>query len=99
MYGIRFSRDVIKDLKKPNPHYRSVVLDAIERALVHEPTTPTRNRKLLTNLVPTWVAELPIWELRVGKYRVFYDASEEELTVYVRAVREKGRGRTTKEIL
>src|SRR5574341_878631 len=39
------------------------------------------------------------WELRAGAYRVFYDVSEEERTVYVRAVRKKPAGMTTEEIL
>jgi len=59
----------------------------------------TRNRKPLANLIPPWTAELPIWELRVGAYRVFYDVSEEEKVVYVRAVRKKPAGTTTEEIL
>ena len=51
------------------------------------------------NLVPPWTAEPPIWELRVGDYRVFYDVSEADITVYVRAIRVKPPGKTTEEIL
>jgi mRNA-degrading endonuclease RelE of RelBE toxin-antitoxin system len=50
-------------------------------------------------LIPPWTAELPVWELRIGEYRVFYDVSDEEETVYVRAVRKKPPGTTTEEIL
>jgi hypothetical protein len=74
-------------------------MDAIATQLLAEPTTPTRNRKLLASLIPPWTAEPPIWELRVGDYRVFYDVSDEEPVVYVRAVRKKPHGRTTEEIL
>jgi mRNA-degrading endonuclease RelE of RelBE toxin-antitoxin system len=49
--------------------------------------------------VPPWTAEPPIWELRVGEYRVFYDVSPEAKVVYVRAVRRKPPHRTTEEIL
>ena len=51
------------------------------------------------NLIPPWDAEPPIWELRVGDYRVFYDVSEREAVVYVRAIRKKPPERTTEEIL
>ncbi|HSF17656.1 MAG TPA: type II toxin-antitoxin system RelE/ParE family toxin [Vicinamibacteria bacterium] len=51
------------------------------------------------NLIPPWGDELPVWELRVGDYCVFYDVSEEEKVVYVRAVRRKPGGRRTKDIL
>ena len=87
------------DLKKLPAYHRRTVLDEIENQLMNEPTTPTRNRKLLASLIPPWTAEQPVWELRVGDYRVFYDVSEEEPIVYVRAVRKKPHGRTTEEIL
>lgn len=99
MYAIRLASDVLKDLKRIPAHYRSRILDAVERQLAHEPTAASRNRKLLLNLTPPWDAEPPIWELRVGEYRVFYDVADEEGIVYVRAVRRKPAGRTTEEIL
>lgn len=99
VYEIRFAEDVEIDLKKLSAYHRKAVLDAIEIQLRAEPTTETRNRKQLASLVPPWTAEPPIWELRVGEYRVFYDVSEEESVVYVRAVRRKPPGKTTEEIL
>jgi mRNA-degrading endonuclease RelE of RelBE toxin-antitoxin system len=99
MYAIRFAVDVIKDLKKLSAYRRNLVIEAIETQLVHEPISPARNRKLLVNLIPPWDAMPPIWELRVGEYRVFYDVSEEEKTVYVRAIRRKPSGKRTEEIL
>ncbi len=98
-YQIRFAEGVEKDLKKMTAYHRRRVLDALETYLLEEPTTPTRNRKLLVNLIPPWTAEPPIWELRIGDYRVFYDVSEEEAVVYVRAIRRKPPGKTTEEIL
>jgi len=67
--------------------------------LTHEPTVKTRNRKQLVNLIPPFDAIRPVWELRIREYRVFYDVSEEEKVVYVRAVRRKPAHRSTKEIL
>jgi len=99
MYTIRFAVDVIKDLRKLSAYRRNIILEAIETQLSHEPTSPTKNRKLLVNLIPPWDAVPPIWELRVGEYRVFYDVSEAEKTVYVRAIRRKPPGKRTEEIL
>ncbi|MGH7363594.1 MAG: type II toxin-antitoxin system RelE family toxin [Candidatus Methylomirabilales bacterium] len=99
MYAIRFAVDVVKDLRKLSAYRRKIILEAIETQLSYEPISPTKNRKLLVNLVPPWDAVPPIWELRVEGYRVFYDVAEEERTVYVRAVRRKPPGRRTGEIL
>jgi mRNA-degrading endonuclease RelE of RelBE toxin-antitoxin system len=54
---------------------------------------------MLVNIEPPWDAEPPIWELRVGAYRVFYDVSAPAATVYVRAIRQKPPGKRTEEIL
>lgn len=59
----------------------------------------TRNRKLLVGLRPPWDQELPVWELRVGDYRVFYDVQEQPSLVTVRAIRFKLPHKTTEEIL
>jgi mRNA-degrading endonuclease RelE of RelBE toxin-antitoxin system len=80
-------------------YYRNQILDEIEKQLAHEPDTRTRNRKLLKNLIPPWQTVAPIWELRVGEYRVFYDVTPTESVVYVRAVRRKQRGTKTEDIL
>jgi mRNA-degrading endonuclease RelE of RelBE toxin-antitoxin system len=66
---------------------------------ISQPLSLSRNRKILINLVPPWDVAPPVWELRVGQYRVFYDVDEGKKVVYVRAVREKPRGKTTEEIL
>lgn len=41
----------------------------------------------------------PVWELRVGGFRVFCDVNEAERRVVIRAVREKPPHRTTEEVL
>ena len=99
MYEIRFARDVVKDLTGLPTFHRSSVIHAIQTQLVDTPMVRTRNRKPLANLIPPWTAELPIWELGVGAYRVFYDVSDQDRVVYVRAVRKKPAGTTTEEIL
>ena len=99
VFSIRLAADVVKDLKKLSAYQRTSVLDEIEKQLKHGPTSPSRHRKLLVDLLPPWEAEPPIWELRIGDFRVFYDVNDEERTVYVRAVRRKPAGQTTEDIL
>jgi mRNA-degrading endonuclease RelE of RelBE toxin-antitoxin system len=41
----------------------------------------------------------PIWELRIGEYRIFYDVDEGEKIVYIRAIRQKNPEQTTKDIV
>ena len=98
VYEIRFAGGVEQDLGKLRAYDRRKILDAIEGQLLHRPTTPSRHRKLLVNLVPPWTADPPIWELRVGDHRVFYEVAEEESVVYVRAIRVKRAGKRTEDI-
>jgi len=99
VFEIRFAEGVEEDLRTIRIYYRNQILDAIEEQLANEPDISTRNRKRLENLIPPWQSVAPIWELRVGEYRVFYDVSPAESVVYVRAVRKKPRGAKTEDIL
>lgn len=99
MYEIRYAEGVAGDLAGLRAYERAHVLDAIEVQLLHQPTQRTRNRKLLVGLVPPWDCVEPIWELRIGQYRVFYDVDEAESIVTVRAIRHKPPHRTMEEVL
>ena len=99
MFYIRFAEGVAQDLKRIPVFYRNQILDAIKRQLVNTPDSETRNRKILVKLVTPWEGIEPVWELRVGEYRVFYDISRDNETVYVRAVRRKPSGKKTEDIL
>jgi len=99
MYEIQFSEGVADDLGRVSGSRRTQILDRIEVQLRHEPTRRTRNRKILVGLVPPWEHVEPVWELRIGEYRVFYDVNEEDLTVAIRAIRHKPPHKTTEEIL
>ena len=93
-------RDVAFDeLQAIKPFYRRQIVDAIDEQLVHEPNVETKNRKILTGFQSYFEHDEPVWELRVGRYRVYYDVSEESKTVVVRAVREKPPHVTTEQIL
>src|ERR687891_2469979 len=99
VFEIRFSEGVEEDLKNIRIYYRNQILDAIEEQLAREPDTRTRNRKLLENVIPPWRTVAPIWELRVGEYRVFYDVSPAEAGVNLLAVRKKTRRNKNEEII
>jgi mRNA-degrading endonuclease RelE of RelBE toxin-antitoxin system len=82
-----------KELKAIRIHERRRILSAIDRQLKREPKKETRNRKPLLNVSPDFEFDPPLWELRVGDYRVFYDVNEADETVQVRAVRWEARRR------
>ena len=98
MFGIRFARRAVGELKRLGAHERALVLDEIERCLGDGPQEPSRNGKELSALVPPWDHVPPVGELRVGDHRVFYDVDAGARLVTVRAVRRKGRS-TTREII
>jgi len=75
------------------------VLAEIREQLSLQPTLPTRRRKCLIDLTPSFEHELPVWELRVGAFRVFYDVAEEERRVHMRAVRRKQPRQRTEDVV
>ena len=99
VYEIRFAAGVVGDLKKLRAGERRRILDEVQRKLSHEPGRPTKHIKQLRNLVPPFGTVPPIWQLRIGDHRVFYDVDEGERRVFVRAVRRKPPHRTTEDIL
>ena len=99
MLEIDYAAGVAEDLAGLRGFERARILDEIEEQLTEQPTQETRNKKLLPGLKPPWDQELPVWELRAGEYRVFYDVDDAERLVTVRAIRRKPRHATTEEIL
>jgi len=71
----------------------------IEAQLKHEPTKQIRNRKVIVGLIPPWECIDPVWELRIGEYRAFYDVDEEISVVTIRAIQRKLLHKTTEDIL
>lgn len=99
MYKIVYAKGVANDLRCLRAHHRGRILEEIEVQLTHEATRQTRNRKIVVGLVPPWDQVNPVWELRLGEYRVFYDVDEMESTVTIRAIRHKPPHKRTEEIL
>jgi hypothetical protein len=69
----------------------------MKEQLTHEPTVVTRNRKLLIEVQASFSHDLPLWELRVGDFRVFYNVEED--VVFVRAIRAEPPHQTTERVL
>ncbi|MCY4599166.1 MAG: type II toxin-antitoxin system RelE/ParE family toxin [Acidobacteria bacterium] len=99
MFEIRFAAGVVRDLNALRAAERRTIMDRIQRRLRHEPTRPTKHVKQLRKLVPPFEHVQPIWQLRVGDHRVFYDVDAAERVVFVRAVRQKPPHAITEEIL
>ena len=99
MYQITYADGVAEDLGRVPGSHRAGILDRIELQLKYEPTRQARNRKILVGLAPPWDHVDPVWELRIGEYRVFYDVDEVELTVIIRAIRHKPPHQRTGDIL
>ena len=69
-YRIDYSPEAEDHLEALTARLSSVVLDAVERQLTHQPTVPACNRKLLrANAVAPW-------ELRIGHLRVYYEVQD-----------------------
>lgn len=98
MYAIEIARAAQADLVTLRVFDRTRILAAIRAELAHSPTVAAGHRKMLRDLRPSWDHVPPLWQLRVGDYRVFYDADEAERVVYIRRVIRKGT-QTTGEIV
>ena len=98
-YAIEVTDLAIEELSNIRAFERRPILEAIRQQLTYEPTVTTRNRKLLESLIPSFESVPPIWELRIGAYRIFYDVDEAEKIVYIRAIRRKIPEQTTEDIV
>lgn len=89
-YRIEYSQEAVEHLSSLTARQQSMVLEAVDAQLKHEPTTETRNRK------PMRPNPLSTWELRIGTLRVYFDPqTEPEQVVFVRAIGIKQRNRLT----
>jgi mRNA-degrading endonuclease RelE of RelBE toxin-antitoxin system len=87
-FRIEYTPEAVGHLAGLTAREARSALDAVDRALRHEPTVPARNRK------PLRANSLAPWELRVGSLRVYFDVEEDPVpTVTVRAVGVKVRDR------
>jgi mRNA-degrading endonuclease RelE of RelBE toxin-antitoxin system len=98
MYAIEIARAALADLATLRVYDRARILAAIKAELSHTPTVAAGHRKMLRDLRPAWEHVPPLWQVRIGDYRVFYDTDEAGRVVYIRRVLRKGT-KTTGEII
>lgn len=80
MFEIEYTQEARNDLDAFRKSEQKYILDEIDAQLVYEPNVPTRNRKKLR---PNSVSE---WELRIDRFRVFYDVQEAVRIVKIEAI-------------
>ncbi|MEI7851926.1 MAG: type II toxin-antitoxin system RelE/ParE family toxin [Kiritimatiellales bacterium] len=66
-YDIQITDEAEADLAYYRANERRLIIDGIITQLTYEPTKETSNRKRLRTTT------MATWELRIGKYRVFYE--------------------------
>jgi len=89
VYGIQYADEAAADVRSLRAFDRAKVLEAIELHLTAQPKAVSRNR--------IKAMEQPFWSqyrLRVDEFRVYYDVDDENETVFVLRVLEKGTGAT-----
>lgn len=80
MYTVTVGQDALDDLRTLDKHEQKQIVDAIAEQLAFEPLTETRNRK------PLRPNDLSTWELRVDRFRIFYDVHDASNEVLIKAI-------------
>jgi mRNA-degrading endonuclease RelE of RelBE toxin-antitoxin system len=113
VYAVRWDEGALDDLRRMKLRAYEVrqIVDAVDEQLTHEPDRESKRKKIIRPGEDLPFEHLePVWQLRVGEYRVFYDVAEREEerpeieppcegVVSIRAVRHKPGHKTTREIL
>jgi mRNA-degrading endonuclease RelE of RelBE toxin-antitoxin system len=82
-YGIDVTEEAKMDLSYYTAFERKLVVSGIREQLTHQPLLETKNRKSLRD------NPIASWELRVGKYRIFYEVNEPAQSVSIVSVGHK----------
>ena len=82
-YKIEVSEEAKLDLLHYSAFERRIITSEIRAQLADQPMVETKNRKPLRN------NPLASWELRVGRYRVFYEVATTVRIVAILAVGHK----------
>jgi mRNA-degrading endonuclease RelE of RelBE toxin-antitoxin system len=99
VYTILYVESIGDDLADLRAFDRQKILDEVEEQLSQQPTQETKRKKVVRGLKPPWEHAEPIWQLRIGEFRVFYDVDEAASQVTVRAIRHKPPHETTEDVL
>lgn len=80
LFSVVLTRTACSHMEALRRYDRNAILNTIKAQLLHTPAEETRNRKLLRE------NPLADWELRVGRFRVFYEIDSGNRLVRVLAV-------------
>jgi len=80
MFNIAFTPSALDDIGWFRRRGQKIIFEMVEEQLTHQPNIETRNRKKLR---PNQIAE---WELRIDKYRVFYDVDFKANAIEIRMI-------------
>lgn len=98
-FRVEFSREAVRELESLRAYDQRRIADEIALKLTVDANVETQGRKCLggepANFSYTW----PLWELKVGEFRVFYEVDADEELAFVHAVRRKPPHKTTAEVL
>ena len=75
MYEIEFTERALEDIEYFRKPERELIFDEVDDHLLYEAEIETKSRKRLR---PNELAE---WELRLGKYRVYYDVIKDTVKI------------------
>jgi mRNA-degrading endonuclease RelE of RelBE toxin-antitoxin system len=82
-YQIEVTEEAKEDLDYYTASERKTIVSQIRAQLEHQPSNETRNRKKLRD------SPVASWELRAGKFRIFYEVDEAASQVTIVAVGHK----------
>jgi mRNA-degrading endonuclease RelE of RelBE toxin-antitoxin system len=86
-FTIKFTPNALEQLRDFRKSEQKRITEAIKTHLTGEPLTLTKRRK------PLRENPMSRWELRIGKYHVFYDATAEDEIVEIKAIGYKEHNR------
>jgi mRNA-degrading endonuclease RelE of RelBE toxin-antitoxin system len=69
-YEIDITEEAKSDLSHYSAYERKIIVSESRSQLTHEPEVETKNRKRLRD------NPIAKWELRVGRFRIFYDVTQ-----------------------
>ena len=98
-FDVQIREEAERDLESFRTFEQNRILDTIEDQLIYQPNVRTRNRKPLVGLSPKFEHKPPVWELKIGDVRVFYDIDDAIQVVQVRAILRKLPNQTTDQIV
>ena len=82
-YTIDMTDEAEEDLRYYRAYERQQIVNDIQVQLVHEPGKETNSRKSLRQ------NPIASWELKAGKYRIFYEIGDKEQVVIIISVGHK----------